>query len=78
MSTVLEHTDAYTDVLERASHLSHQQKADLLVELATQMRDGEFVGKPHSILELRGAGKGVWEGIDAQEFVNQERNSWDG
>ncbi|MDA0735335.1 MAG: hypothetical protein O2909_12205 [Chloroflexi bacterium] len=32
----------------------------------------------HSILELRGLGKEIWEGIDAQEYVDQERNSWNG
>lgn len=31
-----------------------------------------------SILELRGLGKEVWDGIDAQEYVNQERASWNG
>jgi hypothetical protein len=32
----------------------------------------------HSIMELRGLGKEIWEGIDAQEYVNQERASWNG
>jgi len=31
-----------------------------------------------SITELRGLGKDVWQGIDAQEYVNQERDAWDG
>ncbi len=31
-----------------------------------------------SILELRGLGKEIWNGIDAQEYVNQERDSWNG
>lgn len=29
-----------------------------------------------SILELRGLGKEIWHGVDAQEYVNQERDSW--
>jgi hypothetical protein len=35
---------------------------------------------PHSrrsILEMQGLGKEIWRGIDAQEYVDQERDSWD-
>jgi hypothetical protein len=30
-----------------------------------------------SLSELRGLGKEIWEGIDAQEYVNQLRREWD-
>jgi len=36
---------------------------------------------PHrkrSILELEGLGIEIWEGIDAQEYVDRERRSWNG
>ena len=32
--------------------------------------------KKHSITELRGLGKEIWLGIDADEYVNQERDAW--
>jgi Arc/MetJ-type ribon-helix-helix transcriptional regulator len=31
-----------------------------------------------SILELQGLGKAIWRGVDAQEYVNRERASWNG
>jgi hypothetical protein len=31
----------------------------------------------HSLSELRGLGKEIWEGIDAQEYVNRLRDEWD-
>lgn len=31
----------------------------------------------HSIMELHGLGKEIWQGIDAQEYVNQLRAEWD-
>ena len=34
--------------------------------------------KQHSIRELRGLGKEIWAGIDAQTYIREERNSWDG
>lgn len=32
---------------------------------------------PLSILELRGLGKEVWRGIDAAQYVDEERRAWD-
>ena len=31
----------------------------------------------HRITELRGLGKEIWEGIDAQAYVNELRAEWD-
>lgn len=31
----------------------------------------------HSLLALEGLGAEIWEGIDAQEFVNKLRSEWD-
>ena len=31
----------------------------------------------HSIMELEGLGADIWKGIDAQEYVREERASWD-
>ena len=29
------------------------------------------------LLELRGLGKEIWEGVDPAEYVKQERDSWE-
>ncbi len=34
-------------------------------------------GKKHSITELRGCGKKIWKGIDAQKYVDNLREEWD-
>jgi hypothetical protein len=31
----------------------------------------------HNIMELHGLGKEMWDGIDAQEYVNELRKEWD-
>ena len=31
----------------------------------------------HSILELRGLGKEVWQGIDPKKYIEELRNEWD-
>jgi hypothetical protein len=30
----------------------------------------------HSIMELEGLGAHIWKGMDAQQYVNEERKSW--
>ncbi len=68
----------YNDLLERVTHLSQQEKVDLIAEIANQLRADSKKGHIRSILELEGLGKEIWAGIDAQEYVSQERNSWNG
>ena len=31
----------------------------------------------HNIMEFHGLGKEIWEGIDAQEYINKLRDEWD-
>lgn len=50
----------------------------LIEELATMVRLRMTSGHRHSILELQGLGKEIWRGIDAQEYIDRERASWNG
>ena len=45
---------------------------DLVTQRAEPMEKSK-----RSIMELHGLGKGIWEGIDAQEYVNELRKEWD-
>jgi len=48
----------------------------LIVE--TLPEDGENTSaRQHSITELRGLGKEIWQGIDAQTYVDEIRSEWD-
>ena len=71
-------TDPYDDIFHRATHdLSPEQQQRLVEELSqfTGCRNGI---QRHSILELDGLGKHIWDGIDPDEYVAKERDSWDG
>lgn len=43
-------------------------------ELAVQKGEP---AKTRSIMELHGLGAEIWEGVDAQEYVNKLREEWD-
>ncbi|MDQ3814880.1 MAG: hypothetical protein M3347_13130 [Armatimonadota bacterium] len=45
-------------------------------ELAEQPAEPEEKPK-RSIMELHGLGAHIWEGVDAQEYVNELRQEWD-
>ncbi|WP_414563332.1 MULTISPECIES: hypothetical protein [unclassified Anabaena] len=70
----------YQDVLEQAKSLTPEEQLKLVEDLSSSIRQlVTMIPKPkRSILELRGLGKDIWNEIDAQGYVNQERDSWNG
>jgi hypothetical protein len=73
-------TDTYKEALNSARQLPTDELLMLLQELAALVRQQiTLKDEPlHSFLELEGLGKEVWEGIDAQEYINRERDAWSG
>ena len=71
-------TVTYHEVLDRVKRLSPDEQLRLLEELAAFLRRQMPTKPRRSILELQGLGKRLWQGIDAQAYVNQERDAWNG
>jgi len=69
-------TQPYQKILQLAqSELSADERSRLAAEL---MLSTESNGqKRRSLLELEGLGKEIWQGIDLNEYIAQERDSWD-
>jgi hypothetical protein len=68
----------YQDIRRQVEDLTPDEQLRLLAELAGIVRDRMIVKPKRSIMELEGLGKETWQGLDAQEYVNQERASWNG
>jgi hypothetical protein len=68
----------YQKVLERVKRLRPDEQLRLLEELAAFLRRRIPPPPRRSILELQGLGKQLWQGVDAQAYVDQERNAWNG
>jgi hypothetical protein len=69
-------TASYESAWQLAVSLSREDQLRLIAALAA-LAEGKTLTEPqHSIMELQGLGKEIWEGIDAQEYVNEERASW--
>ena len=71
-------TQTYESALQMAESLSLEERLRLIEELKSTTGESTASEPPHSIMELCGLGKEIWEGIDAQEYVNRERASWNG
>ncbi len=69
---------AYDQLLAQASRLPPTDQLRLLEDLAALVRQDLVPAPAQGIRALRGLGKEVWQGIDAQEYVDRERTAWDG
>ncbi|CAG0970748.1 MAG: hypothetical protein IAE83_14370 [Anaerolinea sp.] len=66
------------DILEEIRSLTLEERKQLMRLMVDTLTEPEqnMQGK-HNLRELRGLGKEIWEGIDAQDYVNQQRDEWD-
>jgi plasmid stability protein len=61
----------YEALRERAKR-RHRSLAQEVIHLLER----EVQAEPRSLLELRGLGREVWRGVEAERFVAEERASW--
>jgi hypothetical protein len=71
-----ESTMTIAEILEQAKALTLQEQKSL-PNCRIDLTDVEPAITPRRWLELRGAGKDIWHGIDGQEYVDQMRDEWD-
>ena len=68
----------YRTVLEKATALTLEDRLRLIKELEAGLTAEDLPQRRRSIMELCGLGQEVWRGVDAQEYVNSERATWNG
>ncbi len=68
----------YHDYVKGIQGLKPEEQLSLVEIISVRLKKtlGSKKGK-HSVMELEGLGADIWKGIDAQEYVNEERGSWD-
>ncbi|MFZ1028772.1 MAG: hypothetical protein WAN66_21410 [Limnoraphis robusta] len=68
----------YQEIRHQVESLTPDEQLQLLEELVVLVRRRISLKSQRSIMELERLGKEIWQGIDAQDYVNQERDSWNG
>ncbi|MHB8625604.1 MAG: hypothetical protein ACYDBJ_15520 [Aggregatilineales bacterium] len=69
-------------IIREAEMLSAEERRELIKSLVDTLAVADSPVSPktpriHRLVELRGLGKEIWEGLDAQDYVDQMRNEWD-
>jgi len=72
-------TNAYQQVLQLALNLTPEEQLQLIEDLIQNIRQICQIEAQsrHSIMELKGLGKEVWQAIDVDQYIAEERASWD-
>ena len=65
------------DVLQQAKALKPSQRKELLRLLTRIVEVDEGIRPPPSLRDLAGLGKGAWEGVDVDAYINELRDEWD-
>ena len=71
-------TVTYAKSLDLVQKLDLPDQMKLIDQLTYLVRQRMTTHPYHSILELQGLGKEIWQDVDAQKYVDRERASWDG
>lgn len=66
-----------TELLEQARQMPLEERQELIKKLVDTLVETPATTKRHSLMELAGLGADLWQGMDAQEYVNQLRSEWD-
>jgi len=62
---------------EHIKPLPREQRVQLLDLLRNELENGDDNGPQHSILELHGLGKDIWQGVDPEDYVKELRDEWE-
>ena len=65
-------------ILEEVGKLNQTEQLRLLEQIIVLIRNKTTMKTRRSILEIQGMGKDVWKNVDAQKYVDKERDSWNG
>ena len=66
----------WRDVLANSEKLSVSDQLRLITELSLRVRQALVESEPTDLLTLAGVGKEVWDKVDTDVYLNQERDSW--
>ncbi len=68
----------YQDIRHQVKTLTPDEQLRLLEELNAMVNFPKLTKSKGSIMDLEGLGKEIWQGFDAQEYIDRERDSWNG
>ena len=69
---------SYNDYIKGITSLNTDEQLNLIKALSSAIqKKSRKKESDKNIMELEGLGAELWQGIDAQDYVKKERESWD-
>lgn len=68
----------YNHIITEIKSLDLSDQLRLLEKMTILIRKNTSKNKTHSILELAGKGKHIWNNLNIKDYINKERESWNG
>jgi hypothetical protein len=69
---------AYLHLLDQIEQLTPEKQLQLAQDVLAIYSRHVAPQPLHSVMEFKGLGKEIWEGIDVQKYIDEERDSWGG
>lgn len=66
----------YSDYVKGIRFLNVEEQLTLLEIISARLKETIGQKKKSSIMQLEGLGADMWEGINANDYVQKERESW--
>ena len=71
-------TPRFEDYVKGIERLRPDEQLNLIEIISARLKTNLRRKKArHSVMELEGLGAHIWKGVDAQQYVIEERKSWD-
>ena len=64
-------------IINEIKILDYYAKLEILEKLVRLLREPAKKSKKSSLLQLEGLGKEIWQDVNVDEYIDQERDSWD-
>lgn len=65
------------DILEEIRALSLEERKQLMKLMVDTLTDPESAPKQsYRLRNLRGVGREIWEGVDVEDYISQQRSEW--
>jgi len=69
---------SYRDYIKGIQSLRPEEQLSLIEIISARLKKTlRGRRRKHSIMELEGLGADIWSSVDAQQYVREERESWD-
>jgi hypothetical protein len=72
----MSNTITWQEALLTVEKLSWTDQLRLVSELLLRMQSRAVESEPIDLLDLAGIGADIWADVDADTYINEERDSW--